>query len=90
MRKRGELEGVCKMFEKPEEARMTEKEAAKYGREIDAKNAMYENVVVENSMNALSEEEIPPPISEEEIKRRVGEQNYKNIKDGGVMNSINS
>jgi hypothetical protein len=78
------------MFEKPEEARMTEEEAARYGREIDAKNALYENVVVEDSVNALSEEEIPPPISEEEIKRRVGEQNYKNIKDASVMNSINS
>jgi hypothetical protein len=78
------------MFEKPGEARMTEEEAARYGREIDAKNALYENVVVENSVNALSKEEIPPPISEEEIKRRVGEQNYKNIKDASVMNSINS
>jgi hypothetical protein len=78
------------MFEKPEEARMTEEEASRYGRKIDAKNALYENVVVENSVNALSEEEIPPPISEEEIKRRVGEQNYKNIKDASVMNSINS
>ena len=78
------------MFEKPEDARTTEEKAAKYGREIDAKNALYENVVVEDSVNELSADEIPPPISEEEIKRRVGEQNYKNIKDGGVMNSINS
>jgi hypothetical protein len=78
------------MFEKPEEARMTEEEEARYGREIDAKNALYENVVVEDSVIALSKEEIPPPISEEEIKRRVGEQNYKNIKDASVMNSINS
>ena len=78
------------MFEKPEDARMTEEKASKYGREIDAKNALYENVVVEDSVNELSADEIPPPITEEEIKRRVGEQNYKNIKDGGVMNSINS
>ena len=78
------------MFEKPEDARMTEEKAAKYGREIDAKNALYENVVVEDSVNELAAEEIPPPISEEEIKRRVGEQNYKNSKDAGVMNSINS
>ena len=78
------------MFEKPEDARMTGEKAAEYGREIDAKNAKYENVVVEESVNELSADEIPPPITEEEIKRRVGEQNYKNIKDGGVMNSINS
>ena len=78
------------MFEKPEDARMTEEKAAKYGREIDAKNALYENVVVEESENELSADEIPPPISEEEIKRRVGEQNYKNVKDASVINSINS
>ena len=51
VRRSRQLKGLSKMFEKPEEARMTEGEAAKYGREIDAKNAMYENVVVENSMN---------------------------------------
>ena len=78
------------MFEKPEDARMTEEKAAKYGREIDAKNALYENVVVEDSVNELAVDEIPPPISKEEIKRRVGEQNYRNSKDAGVMNSINS
>jgi len=78
------------MFEKPEDARMTEEEAANYGREIDAKNAKYENVEIIDSENELSLDEIPPPISEEEIKRRVGQQNYKNSKDTGVMNSINS
>ena len=78
------------MFEKPEDARMTEEKAAKYGREIDAKNALYENVVVEDSINELSADEIPAPLSEDEIKRRVGEQNYKNIKDASVNNSINS
>lgn len=78
------------MFEKPEDARMTEEKAAKYGREIDAKNALYENVVVEDSENELSADEIPPPISEEEIIRRVGKQNYKNIKDATINNSINS
>ena len=78
------------MFEKPEDARMTEEAAANYGREIDAKNAKYENVEIIDSESELSLDEIPPPISEEEIKRRVGEQNYKNSKDTGVMNSINS
>lgn len=78
------------MFQKPEEIRMTKEQAEKYGREIDAKNAQFENVVVPNDQVAMSEDEVPPPLSEEEIKRRVGEQNYENAKDNNIQGSINS
>ncbi len=78
------------MFQKPEEARMRKEEAEKYGRDIDAKNARYENVVVPSNQEAMSADEVPPPLTEEEIKRRVGEQNYENAKDNTIQGSINS
>ncbi|CAM3247614.1 hypothetical protein FITA111629_12435 [Filibacter tadaridae] len=78
------------MPEKPENARMTNEEAERYGREINARSAQYENVEVESDEIAMSTDEIPPPLSEEEIKRRVGEDNYNNITKSGVMNSVNS
>lgn len=77
------------MFNKPEDARMTREEAEKYGREIDAKNARLENVEIAEEIT-LSTDEITPRISEAEVKRRVGEQNYENMKDDSTANSINS
>lgn len=78
------------MFEKPENVRITKDEAEKYGREINARSAKYENVEVEESEMDTPLNQIPEPLTEEEIKKRVGEQNYKNSEDGGPMNSINS
>jgi len=49
-----------------------------------------ENVEVEESEMDTPLNQIPEPLTEEEIKKRVGEQNYKNSEDGGPMNSINS
>lgn len=77
------------MFNKPEDARMTREEAEKYGREIDAKNARLENVEIAEEIT-ISTDEITPRISESEVKRRVGEQNYENMKDDSTVNSINS
>ncbi|MCG7335922.1 hypothetical protein MHZ95_11580 [Sporosarcina sp. ACRSM] len=77
------------MFNKPEDARMTREEAEKYGREIDAKNARLENVEIAEEIT-LSTDAITPRISEAEVKRRVGEQNYENMKDDSTANSINS
>ncbi|WP_438312060.1 hypothetical protein [Sporosarcina sp. FA9] len=78
------------MFEKPENARITKDEAERYGREINARSAKFENVEVEESEMVTPPNQIPNPLTEEEIKRRVGEQNYKNSEEGGAMNSINS
>lgn len=64
-------------------------ESERYGRQIDARNAQFEKV-------ERMEEETPSmngklsPLSDEEIKKRVGEQNFKNMKDGKSMSSINS
>ena len=77
------------MFNKPEDARMTREEAEKYGREIDAMNARLENVEIAEEIT-FSTDEISLRISEAEVKRRVGEQNYENMKDDSTANSINS
>ncbi len=78
------------MFEKPEDMRMTKAEAEKYGREIDAKNLEFEHAEW-LEMNKHPEESVTHvELSEEEIKKRVGEQNFENVKDGSSMGSINS
>ena len=78
------------MFKKPEDVRMTKEEAENYGREIDARNAQYENVEITSSKEVLSAEQAPPPLTENEIRQRVGEQNYKNSMDNDSQSSINS
>jgi len=77
------------MFKKPEDARMTLEESEEYGRNTDAKNARYEIVELENdnNNNATSSS---PPLTEKEIVKRVGEQNYKNMNDDKTSASINS
>ena len=78
------------MFEKPENVRMSREVMEEYGRAIDARNAALERTEVEPDTMELASDQVPPPLSEEEIKRRVGEQNYVNMKDAKIMNSINS
>lgn len=76
------------MFEKPEEVRMTKEESEAYGRKINAQSAKYENAEIppeSKAENAQIEK-----LSEEEIKKRVGAQNYENIKDDKSIGSINS
>lgn len=78
------------MFKKPEDARMTREESEQYGRQIDAKNARYEHVELENDNNAISSSHLVTPLLEEEIIKRVGEQNYRNMNDDKTSASINS
>lgn len=82
------------MFKKPEDVRMSKAESEEYGRQIDAKNVQYENVehIVEHNHeeNELQETQASSKLNEDEIKQRVGEQNYKNAKDKDSMSSINS
>lgn len=78
------------MFEKPEDIRMTREEMEEYGRKIDAKNVEYEHVEVQEEVPALAANEVPPPMSEEEVKKRVGEQNFANVQKGDTTSSINS
>lgn len=61
-----------------------------YGREMDARNAALENVEVPPEQRALAEHEIPPPLTEEEIKAKVGDQNFKNANDDNAPTAINS
>lgn len=78
------------MFDKPEEVRMTREEMEEYGRKIDARNMEYEQVEVLEETRALAVNQVPPPMAEEEVKKRVGEQNYANVQKGTTMSSINS
>ncbi|WP_318616372.1 hypothetical protein [Sporosarcina sp. YIM B06819] len=78
------------MFEKPEDVRMTREEMEEYGRKINAKNVALEHVEVLEEAPALAANQVPPPMTEEEVKKRVGEQNYANVQKGTTMSSINS
>ena len=77
-------------MKKEEETRMTIEESENYGRAINARNAAVENNQVYKEEEIITANQLPPPLSEEEIKRRVGEANYNYIKDDKVLNSINS
>ena len=78
------------MFEKPEEVRMTREKMEEYGRKIDAKNVALEHVEILEEEPTLAANQVPPPMTEEEVKRLVGEQNYANVQKGTTMSSINS
>lgn len=78
------------MFSKPEDARMTKEETEEYGRKINERNARYENVELAREKKLMPTEHFSPPLTDEEVKQRVGEQNYKNMKDGTTTSSINS
>ncbi|WP_216086470.1 hypothetical protein [Sporosarcina newyorkensis] len=78
------------MADLPKGERSTVEQREQYGREIDARNAALENVEVPPETRALADHEIPPPLSEEEIRAKVGEQNYQNSNDDIAPTAINS
>lgn len=78
------------MFNNPEDFRMTREEMEEYGRKIDARNAGYEHIEVNEGEVGFAENQNPQPITEEEVKKRVGEQNYANVQNGTTMSSIKS
>lgn len=78
------------MFKKPEDVQMTREEMEEYGRKIDAKNVALEHVEVLEEEPALAINQVPPPMTEEEVKKRVGDQNFANVQKGASMSSINS
>ncbi|WP_262177612.1 hypothetical protein [Saccharococcus sp. Marseille-Q5394] len=77
-------------MKKEEEVRMTIEESESYGRAINARNAAVERIQVYEEEEIIPADQLPPPLSEDEIKKRVGESNYNYMKDDNVMNSINS
>ena len=74
---------------KEEKYEMTIEEAESYGRGINARNAAVERNMVYEEDEIIPADQLPPPLSEEEIKRRVGAENFKN-NDSDYQNSINS
>jgi len=77
-------------MKKEEEGKMTVEESERYGRAINARNAAVERIQVYEEEEVIPVGQLPPPLSEEEIKKRVGETNYNYMKNDKVMNSINS
>lgn len=78
------------MADLPKEQQSTVEQRENYGRQMDAKNTASENTEFLPEERALAEHEIPPPLTEEEIKAKVGEQNYKNANDDSAPTAINS
>ncbi|ARD47374.1 hypothetical protein SporoP37_03985 [Sporosarcina sp. P37] len=78
------------MADLSKDQRTTVEQREQYGREMNAKNAATENVEVPPETAALAEHEIPPPLTEEEIRAKVGNQNYENANDDSAPTSINS
>lgn len=78
------------MFKKPEDVRMTKEASEAYGRMINQQSAKFENVEVDSEDAVNREKQQPVKLSEEEIKKRVGDQNYENMKGDESMGSINS
>ncbi|MDW0116016.1 hypothetical protein QTL97_03540 [Sporosarcina thermotolerans] len=69
---------------------MTIEEAENYGRSVNARNAAVERNIMSEEQEIIPANQLPPPLNEEEIKKRVGAENFRNLDDAKVMNSINS
>ncbi len=78
------------MADLSKEHRTTAEQREQYGREMDSRNAATENVEVPLESRALADHEIPPPLTEDQIRAKVGDQNYKNATDDDAPTSINS
>lgn len=78
------------MPELPQDNKTTVEERERYGREINALSAAYENVEVPPEPTMIPEDQLPPPLTEEEIRRRVGDQNFDNIRNDKAPTNINS
>ncbi|GKV67089.1 MULTISPECIES: hypothetical protein [Sporosarcina] len=78
------------MADLPENEKTTIEEREEYGRKIEARNDSLENKEVLPETRALADHEIPPPLTEEEIRAKVGDLNYKNANDDNAPTAINS
>lgn len=78
------------MFDKPEDARMSKEASEAYGRKINKRNAQLENVEILAEDTKPLPSDIPPPLTEDEIRARVGNQNFENAKDSNTFGSVNS
>ncbi|PIC74968.1 hypothetical protein [Sporosarcina sp. P17b] len=78
------------MADLSKEQQTTAEQREQYGREMDAKNAAMENVEIPLESRELAEHAIPPPLTEEEVRAKVGNQNFKNATDDSAPTSIGS
>ncbi|ETP68062.1 hypothetical protein HF394_16420 [Planococcus glaciei] len=75
---------------KPEEQYASRKEREEIGRRTNAGFARVERTEVEEGASEIPTGPIGQKLSEEEIRRRVGEGNFETAKDDRQTNSINS
>ncbi|RAZ68340.1 hypothetical protein [Planococcus maitriensis] len=75
---------------KPEERYTSRSEREEIGRRTNAGFARVERVEVDEGANDLPTGAVGEKLSEEEIRRRVGEGNFETAKDDRQSNSINS
>ncbi|RNF41184.1 hypothetical protein [Planococcus salinus] len=75
---------------KVEETYMSRQERERIGRQTNAGFARVERMEVEQGADDIPTGEVAQELSEEEIRRRVGEGNYSSAKDDRQTNSINS
>lgn len=75
---------------KPEERYTSRQEREAIGRQTNAGFARVERVEMEEGASDIPTGGIAEKLSEEEIRRRVGEGNFESAKDDRQTNSINS
>ncbi|KOF08918.1 hypothetical protein AC739_17565 [Planococcus glaciei] len=75
---------------KPEEQYTSRTEREEIGRRTNAGFARVERAEVEEGASEIPTGPIGQKLSEEEIRRRVGEGNFETAKDDRQTNSINS
>ena len=78
------------MADLSKEQRTSVEQREQYGRQMDAKNAAMENIEVPLENKELADHEIPPPLTEEEVRAKVGNQNFQNATDDNAPTSIGS
>lgn len=75
---------------KPEERYTSRQEREEIGRQTNAGFARVERIEIEEGASEIPTGNIAEKLSEEEIRRRVGEGNFETAKDDRQTNSINS
>ncbi len=79
------------MAEFPEKVQLTDRrEREQIGRQVNEGFARVEKQEVPGGKTDIPTQPIAPKLSEDDIRRLVGEGNFQSAKEGGQHNSINS
>ncbi|MCL9662741.1 hypothetical protein SK066_11275 [Paenibacillus hunanensis] len=79
------------MAQFPEEVQLTDrKEREQVGKQINEGFARVEKQEMPGGVADIPTQPVAPKLSEDDIRRLVGEGNFQSAKEGGQHNSINS